>query len=342
MKIIHWNDSKKSHPITGIGRYEDELFNAIRALGRDFEIERIQRVENRVAGSVPVSWLLRYRRKQAVIVHATAPVIAPVVYFRRPKSFVVTVHDLSPLIDPSVITDSSMKLQWMLVPNALKKVDRIIAVSEFTKKEVVRLAGVGESMIDVVHEAVDGSKYYPMDKSKCKERLGFGTNDKHILVVASNLRRKRMDLTKEVFEEVRKRRVDVKLVKAGYAEALSGDHIINTGWIPEGEMPILYNCADVLLCTSEYEGFCLPILEAMSCGVPVVSSNKASIPEIIGSYGTMVDLDSDNIVEQFTEKILSCIDKGKDEKAIEQSRNFSWEKAAKETLKVYEEAYYGD
>ena len=336
MKIIHWNDSKKTHTLTGIGRYEDELFNAIRALGRDFEIERIQRVENQIAGSVPVSWFLRYRRKQADIVHATAPVIAPVVYFRRPKSFVVTVHDLSPLIDPSVITDSSMKLQWMLVPNALKKVDRIIADSEFTKKEVVRLVGVSESMIDVVHLAADGSKYYYRDKSECKRRLGFDTYEKHILVVASNLRRKRMDLIKKVFDEVRKRREDVKLVKAGYAETLSGDYIINTGWIPEDEMPILYNCADVFLCTSEYEGFCLPILEAMSCGVPVVTSNKASIPEIVGSYTTMIDLDSDDVVGQFAEKILSCIDKGKDEKAIEQSRNFSWEKTAKETLRVYE------
>ena len=214
-----------------------------------------------------------------------------------------------------------------------------IAISEFTKKETVRLAGVDESVIDVVHLAADRSKYYPLDRKECKRRFGFDTKEKHILVVASNLEIKRMDLTQKVFDGVRKQRNDVKLIKAGYAETLSGDDIINTSWVPEDEMPLLYNSADVFLHTSEYEGFGLPILEAMSCGVPVVVSNKASIPEVVGSYGNMVDLDANDVIEQFVDKILSCIDMGTDEKAIEQSKNFSWQKTAERTITVYEKLY---
>lgn len=340
MKIIHWNASKSSHPLFGAKRYEDELFKNIKALRTDIEIERIQRLDNTIVGNTFVSWFLKYSCKDADIVHATFQTLAPVLYFRRPKKFIVTVLDLTPVIYSTALRkDISTRIQWMFTPKALKRVDRIIAISEFTKKETVRLAGVDESVIDVVHLAADRSKYYPLDRKECKRRFGFDTKEKHILVVASNLESKRMDLTQKVFDEVRKQRKDVKLIKAGYAEVLSGDDIVNTGWVPESEMPILYNSADVFLHTSEYEGFGLPILEAMSCGVPVVVSNKASIPEVVGSYGNMVDLDANDVIEQFVNKILSCIDMGTDEKAIEQSKNFSWQKTAEETIKVYEKLY---
>jgi glycosyltransferase involved in cell wall biosynthesis len=336
MKVVHWNVCKKSHPLTAIKRYEDELFANIEALRLDIEIERIQRAENRILGSTFISWLSRYKRHNADIVHATCQTIAPVAYFRKPKRFVVTVHDLIPILYPAAIKNISTKLEWMFIPGALKKVDRIIAISEFSKKEVVRLAGVEESKIDVVHQGVDHSRYRPMDKTECKRRFGFNTDERQILVVASNSEHKRMDLTKKVFEGVRKRRGDVKLLKAGYAETLTGEDIINIGYVPESEMPILYNAADVFLHTSEYEGFGLIILEAMSCGVPVVVSNRAAIPEVVGSYGNMIDLDSDDVIEQFVVKVLSCLDKGIDEEAVKHSQNFSWRKTAAETIKVYE------
>ena len=340
MKIIHWNSIQKSWLIGGQKRYEDELFDNIKALRNDIEIERIQRVDNKFLGSLVASWFLRYRCKDADIVHATFQTIAPAAYFRRPKKFIVTVHDLIPVLYPSTAkTDISAKIQWMFTPRALRKVDRIIAISEFTKKEILRLTRVDESKIDVVHQGVDHSRYRPMDRNECKKRLGFSNNEKHILVVAGNDPRRRMDLTKKVFDEIRKRRSDVKLIKAGYAHTLIGEDIINTGYVPESEMPILYNSADVFLHTSEYEGFGAIILEAMSCGVPVVVSNKAAIPEVVGSYGNMIDLDSDDAIEQFVAKILSCLDKGIDEEAVKQSQNFSWAKTAAETIKVYERVY---
>jgi glycosyltransferase involved in cell wall biosynthesis len=340
MRVIYWNLSKKVHPVTGIIRYEDELFENIRALRRDLEIERIQRVDNKILGSVLASWFWRYRCKGADIVHATFPTAVPAANFRRPRGLIVTVHDLAPTVYPPRYTKQVLwSFQWMFVPTALRKVDRIIAISEFTKKEVVRLTGIEESKIDVVHQGVDHSRYRPMDKEECKKRFDFGIKEKHILVVASNHQRKRMDVTQRVFDEVRKQRKNTKLIKAGYAKTLIGEDIINTGYVPESEMPILYNAADVFLHTSEYEGFGFPILEAMSCGVPVVVSNKASIPEVVGSYGNTVDLDSEDVIEQFAAKILSCLDKGIDEEAVNQSQNFSWAKTAAETVKVYERVY---
>jgi len=340
MKIIYWNVLKESHPLTGTKRYEDELFKNVKRFGKNIEVERIQRANNKILGSTFISWLFRYKCKDADIIHATEETLAPVLSFRKrtrnkPK-FIITVHDLIPLLYPSTIKDMTTMIKWRLVPSALKKVDRIIAISYFTKKEIIRLIGFDENKIDVVYQGVDHSRYRPMDKEKCKERLGLNPDDKYILVVASNEERKRMDLVKRIFDEVRRRREDVKLIKAGYAEKLTGEGIINTGYIPEPEMPVLYNAADVYLHTSEYEGFGLPVLEAMACGVPVVAYGKASIPEVVGPYGNVIYSDSDNCVEQFVEKILQNIDKGVDYKALERSKNFSWEKTAKETIKVYE------
>lgn len=200
----------------------------------------------------------------------------------------------------------------------------------------MRLAGVDESVVDVVPLGVDHSEFHPVDKKACKQRLGLELSEKHILVVAADRVHKRMDLTKKVFDEVRAQRDDVKLIKTGYSQTLSGDDIISFGYVPESEMPILFNSADVFVYTSEYEGFGLPILEAMSCGVPVIVSNKASIPEVVGPYGNMIDLDSDDVIQQFADKISSYIDEGIDNEAIEQSRNSSWQKTAEKTLEVYE------
>lgn len=223
----------------------------------------------------------------------------------------------------------------MLTPRALKKVDGIITNSEFTRREVIRLLDIDASKVYTVLHAT--TKYKPMNKKECKQKLGLSISEKHILVVASNNANKRMDLTRRIYEDIRKRRDDIKLIKAGYAETLSGEGIINVGRVPEGEMGILYNSADVFLNTSEYEGFGMPIVEAMSCGVPVVASNKASIPEVMGTYGNMVDLEAGDVVERFVDKIVSCIDMGFDERALEQSKNFSWESTVKGTVKVYEE-----
>jgi glycosyltransferase involved in cell wall biosynthesis len=317
--------------MSGVKRYEDGLYENMVKMG--IQVSKTYRPMGNVMGNTVVSWFMTYKG-DADIVHATSQTIAPVIYIRRPKRFVITVHDLIPLVYPSVLgRNPSMRLQWMLTPKALKKADAIIAISEFTKKEVLRLTGVDEQKVHTVHHAA--VKYHPMGRRECKRRLELDADEKHILVVASNNQNKRMDITRKVFENIRKYRKDVRLIKIGYGEKLSGEGIINMGWVAEKDMPILFNSADTFLCTAEYEGFGAPILEAMSCGVPVVVSNKASIPEVVGGYGNMVDMDKPDMIEQFVDKILSSIDIGLDERAIEQSKRFSWEKTAEETIRVY-------
>ncbi|MEM2614575.1 MAG: glycosyltransferase, partial [Nitrososphaerota archaeon] len=209
---------------------------------------------------------------------AISQVLAPTIYFKRPRNLIITVHDLAPIVYPFEIRDISERIQWKIVPKALKKIEHIIAISEFTKEELLRILNIPEDRINVIHQGVDHETYRPLPKGACRKFFGLEENKKYIIYVASNLYHKRPDLAKRIFYEIKKCREDVEMIKAGYSEKLEGEGIINFGWLREEDMPKLYNSADVYLHTSEYEGFGLPILEAMACGVPVVASNKASIP----------------------------------------------------------------
>jgi glycosyltransferase involved in cell wall biosynthesis len=336
MKIIQWNVSKKNQPMSGIKRYEDELFGNIKRLYPDLNIERIWRNKNRYTGNVCASWFLRPKANSADIVHATFQTLAPAALFRKPRKLIVTVNDLVPLIYPSTKRNSSVRIQWFFTPNALKKVDHIIAISEFTKKELIRILGINAEKITAIYDGVDHAAYHPLNKEDSKRKFGLNLAEKHILVVASNEAHKRMDLVAQVFSEIEKQRTDIKLIKIGYGQLLQGEGIINPGWVEEADMPFLFNAADVFLHTAEYEGFGLPVLEAMACGTPVVVSNRASIPEIVGDCGEMIDLGSETCVQLFTQAILNNIDRGHDLKAVERSKIFNWERTAHETVNVYQ------
>ena len=338
MKVVQWNVSKVNAPMTALRKYEDYLYHfmlkEIRKKKLEISVSRIRRSSRKFFGSTVISWLLSYRRKGADIVHATFQTLAPAGFIRRPRRFVITVHDLAPLRYPHEIRDVSEKIQWTVTPKAIGIADAIVAISEFVKKEVSNVLRIDEDRVVVVYQGVDHDVYKPMDRDLCLEHFGLDPEKRYLLYVASNLPHKRVDLAKAVFDEVRKCREDVMMIKAGYSERLHGRNVISMGWIAEEDMPKLYNCADVYVHTSEYEGFGLPVLEAMACGRWIVALNRASVPEILGKAGTLVEPD----VKEFAEAVLKALDrKGLNRKALERAKRFSWEKTARETLKVYEE-----
>ncbi|MCX7998578.1 MAG: glycosyltransferase family 4 protein [Leptospiraceae bacterium] len=344
MEVYHWNSSRINE-ISGIRKYEDNLFEKLLEIAEkksiELRIHRILRGTKRVLDSMIFSWLIKYKGKSNV--HGTSQVLAPAIYFKKPKNHVITVLDLAPMVYAFEIRDISEKIQWKLTPYALKKVEKIIAISKFTKMEILRLLKIPEEKIEVIYLGVDHELYRPISREECRKFFGLSMDKKYILYVASNLYHKRIDLAKEIFEEVKKCRDDVEMIKAGYSEKLEGKGIINMGWIKEEEMPKLYNSADVYLHTSEYEGFGLPILEAMACGIPVVASNRASIPEVVGKAGILVDLDY-NAVKNFAEALLRILERKEKicKKSLERSKIFTWEKTAEETLKLYDAVFRKD
>jgi glycosyltransferase involved in cell wall biosynthesis len=338
MKVIQWNISKKNQPISGVKRYEDELFSKLQEYVPSLDIQRIQRFDNSCIGSTFLSWLYRYTCNNADVIHATFQTLAPIAYFRKPKQFVITVHDLAPIVYPELQSDISTKIQWYLTPHALYKADKIIAISEFTKKEIIRLCGIDPGKIEVIYQGVDHTKYRPMNHQKCKEKFGLNSEETHILVVASNLPHKRMDLINKIYEMLRKEDKTIRLIKVGYGDILKGERIINLGWIKEEDMPSLYNAADLFLHAADYEGFGLPILEAMACGTSVIVNNKASFPEIVGDAGFVVDFGKENLFETMKENYMEYLihDGERIRKLTNQSKKFTWINTAYKTNLLYQ------
>jgi len=202
------------------------------------------------------------------------------------------------------------------------------------------LTDVPESAIDVVYHGIDHDQYRPLDQTACREALDidFDSNTWYVLVVASTLGQKRMDIVREAFEHLVDTDQDIVLLKAGYAEVLEEPWAKNTGWVDENDMPKLYNAADVFLHPSEYESFGFPVLEAMACGTPVVASDRASVTEVAGDAATLLDPNSDDAGEHYAAAILDRLDDRVDHEAISWSERFTWRKTAKAVLDVYERA----
>lgn len=322
MRICYWTPNAGG----GAGKYERYLPHEMEKLGNEVTVFRRP---HSLKGN-PLTLRLLYK-SDGDIIHATTQTLSMYSY-PKPENFVVTVHDVY-----SLHHSLTARIKRSLIKSTLKRADKIIAVSEFTKGEINEQMKINEDKIGVIHLGIDLSMYKPMNKETCKRDFGLNAEEKHILIVASNAPHKRMDITEAVFEEVSKCREDLKLLKAGYGQTLEGKGIVNMGFVREERVPILYNASDVLLHTSEYEGFGMPLLEAMACGTPIVASNKAAIPEVVGDCGKLVDLDADDCVEQFAEKVLDYMDSGRsNQKGIERSKGFSWEKTAMESTKVYD------
>jgi len=327
VKICYWTPNS----IGGAGKYEHYLPYLVSKLNENVEIKVVRRPKG-IRGN-PIFLRYYYKTYDCDLVHATTQTLC-IYSFPKPKKFIVTVHDIYTL-HKSI----KSRIKKSLIKKSLNRADRIIAVSKFTKHEIMEYIGIKGEKITVIPMGVDLSLYKPIDKYYSRKKLGLDYDKKYILIVSSNAPHKRMDIAIKVFLEVRKYMGNnVKLIKCGYGHKLEGDGIINVGFVPEYKMPFLYNAADILLHTSEYEGFGVPLLEAMSCGLHIVTSNKAAIPEVVGDCAHLIDIESDNCIQEFVNAILKVFEtKKKNYKGIERSKIFSWENCAKKTYAIYEE-----
>jgi len=358
MKVIHWNTSKERQQMSGLKRYEDSLFENLKTIGKDLEIERIQRSESKIFGSMPLSWLFKYKCKDADIVHAIFQTIAPAVYFRfrKPKRFIVTVFDLAQFAESFTDVDLSLRMQSALTPKALRKADMIITTCEFTKREIIKHLKYPEDKIRVVYEGIDLEIYKQgIQSEEIIDKYGLPTNQKKILYVGSEDPRKNLHTLIKAFHKLKKKYENIKLIKAGNPQwkgareklielikslNLEND-VIFTGYVSDDDLPKLYNIADLYATPSLLEGgFALPILEAMACGCPMVISNIPPLVETAGAdTGVMVNpKDVDGLANAMHEVLTNEALRDKIiKKELERAKMFTWEKTAVGVFKVYEE-----
>lgn len=233
---------------------------------------------------------------------------------------VTTYHDVIPLKYPEWSKSKIVEVHKKRLELVEKEIDLVIAVSETTKRDLLEVSSIPEDKIIVIYEGVD-KKYGLQDESGVEEfRRKYNLPDKFVLAVGGIGNRRNLERAKE---------------------AVSGYNLVVTGetipWISDEEMPLLYSSAEVLLYPSLYEGFGLPVLEAMATGTPVITSNVSALPEVGGDAAAYINPEDTEGMAKAIREIME--DKGAREmmikKGLEQAKKFSWEKCALETVGVY-------
>jgi glycosyltransferase involved in cell wall biosynthesis len=242
--------------------------------------------------------------------------------FRSAVPVVVTVHDLAVLRHPGTFNQWTRRYSRLAVPRVARAARRVVAVSEFTRREVVELLRVPEERIRVIPNGV-GPPFEPE---------GAAARGDYVLAVGTLEPRKNLGAA-----EAAARRAGIELRVAG-ARGWGG--VEADGWlgrVSDDELAALYRGARCLVYPSLYEGFGLPVLEAMACGTPVVTSAGGATEEVAGGAAVLVDpRDPASIAAGIQEAVSR-----RDELAargLERARAFAWDRVAAETWRVYEEA----
>ncbi|RLI30576.1 MAG: glycosyltransferase family 1 protein [Candidatus Hecatellales archaeon] len=272
------------------------------------------------------------------------------------KPFIITVHDVMRYLDIEFNRGLISKKPtpqdkyWIRLDfEGIKKASKIIVPSHFTGKELAKYVGVPADKIHVIYHGIDEVFKPRPGQTPCPKP--------YILYVGSEHPRKNLSTVLQAFAKLKKEKVHrkLKLVKVGSAGSREADfraetlqwvsklhlqgEVIFLGWVSPETLATLYTEAELLVFPSIYEGFGWPPLEAMACGCPVVSSNKASMPEIFGDAALYVNpYDVDGWVHVLDQVLLSDrLKRRLSNLGRQHAKKFTWKKAAEETLKVYQQ-----
>jgi glycosyltransferase involved in cell wall biosynthesis len=269
---------------------------------------------------------------------------------------VIVVYDLVPFIFSNFYSVPVRFIFKMQTASAVKRADRIIAISKSTKNDLVKLLKADPNKISVVYPGFDNDNFKPTnDLGKVEEiKRKYKINGSYILYIGTLEPRKNVTRLIEAFGQlIQTGNIDHKLVITGKRGWLYDDifktvtrlglerDVIFTGYAPYEDLPLLFNGADVFVYPSLYEGFGLPPLEAMACGTPVITSNISSLPEVVGDAAILVDpLSVDEIAKALYQVVSNKeVQEKMRQKGLERAKMFSWEKVAKETLEILEDVY---
>jgi glycosyltransferase involved in cell wall biosynthesis len=294
------------------------------------------------------------RRHQGQINHIVDPGYGHLLYSLDPRRTVVTVHDLIPLLvfrgDIPGSPRKKVPVLNLFSFNALRRAKRLIAVSDSTRRDLVNILKIPDYLIMVIHQGIDKIfRPYGQDE-KTMAAASLGLNDaegKCVLIMGRQFYKNHISALRAVARLRKIYAKPLKLLKLGAAHPEFTAEVKKCGLedithfligLPGNQMPALYNSVDILLFPSLYEGFGWPPLEAMACGTPVVASNVASLPEVIGDAGLMCSpFDYDGLANAMY-ALLSDKDLRRAiiKKGLRRSALFNWEKVARQTMAVYE------
>jgi glycosyltransferase involved in cell wall biosynthesis len=269
---------------------------------------------------------------------------------------VFTLHDTAYLRFPEYHLARNRIYLRTMMPRFLRRADRIIAVSESTRRDALRFYPIDPDKIVVIPEGVE-ARFRPDVEGDAISRIRrrYALPERFLLSIGTIEPRKNLPTLVEAYAALRPRHPEVGLVIAGSRGWLYGrfferlralgleDQVIFTGYVPEDDIPALLNAAEVFAFPSEFEGFGLPPLEAMACGIPVVSSNAASLPEVVGDAGLLLPPRDVGGWVTALDRLLDDRQLRADLSArgLARARLFGWDTAARRTLEVYRSVMTG-
>jgi len=246
------------------------------------------------------------------------------------------------------------ELAWfkMMVPWSVRNADHVITVSECSKRDIVQTYGIPEEKITVTHEGA-GKRFFPHDKDVSKGELArkYGIEGDFILYLGRLQARKNLLALVNAFAHVHKSGLPHKLVLAGrmdwkFSPVLSRIHdlgleqfILMPGYIADNDVPIFYSSADLFVYPSFFEGFGLPVIEAMACGTPVMTSRGSSLEEVAGSAAYLVEPSDETAIADSLKRVLEDpeLRVRMGQAGLARSRLFSFRHTAQQTIRVYEQ-----
>ena len=316
---------------------------AVIPLPSRFEVVRVRPAAS--ALRIPVGMPMAVRASKSELLHVSY--IAPPVPL---CPTVVTIHDLSYLAHPEWLS-ARVRLQLrLLIPPSLRRAACIIAISEFTKRDLIARYGTPADKIMVVPEA-PAAEFTPLPDAALRP-LPAGVREPFILAVGNLEPRKNLATLIEAFGDLVRRGFGGLLLVAGkdkyQGEQAAGtvarmglqSRVIFTGYVDDPTLRLLYNRAALFVYPSLYEGFGLPPLEAMACGCPVVASQATAIPETVGDAAILVDATSVAALAEAMRRVLNDPDLARRLSVEGRARaaQFSWERTAELTRRVYKDA----
>jgi len=267
-------------------------------------------------------------------------------YLKRKTKIVSTIHDISFKVNPEWITKKDSYILNSFIPPSIKRADAIIAVSSFTKKEIIKYYNCSADKIFVTNPAVDSRYFFSVNKKtaikEVAEIIGGapnrsvqGKNFSFILHISSLQPRKNVPLIISAFAQLKRewaksgsewndiklvivgdkkghnydKKIDEEILKQVQSNSINKKDIIITGYQPASKLPHFYKAAQVFVFPSAYEGFGLPLVESMASGTPIVASNIGVFKEVAGEAATYVDINKKDSAEKMAAAIKSLISK---------------------------------
>ncbi|MBN2038033.1 MAG: glycosyltransferase family 4 protein [Chitinispirillaceae bacterium] len=269
---------------------------------------------------------------------------------------VVTVHDVTFLRYPRYLNSSFVRVMTRNIRDIARHASLIIADSNNTKKELCEYMAIDERRVRVIYLGID-KRFHPPKNREAVERVlrKYGVTTPFILFVGAADPDKNLHRLAAAFGKVRKNHPEVSLVFAGKKswgyDALMAElhsmkcsrNILLTGFVDSDDLPLLYAGASIFAMPSLHEGFGLPVLEAMACGTPVVTSTAASLPEVAGDVGICVDPYDEDALSGALEQLLENKEKRAMiiAKGLCRAADFTWDKHARHLVTLYREVANG-